>query len=73
MKGWNKFDNCTKKLMSEMQIKKKQHLCPTCYLLDYLVACYGIFTERLINSRYSLKKDNINEEEKNRIDYGIFL
>ena len=60
---WDKFDYCTKAILNEMTVKKKQHLYPACYFLEYPIACYGIFTERLINARHSLKKETIDKEE----------
>ena len=57
---WEIYDHSSKKRFKEVAIKTLPPLYPAYYLLEYLVACYRVSSDRLVQFRCRLKTDDLD-------------
>ena len=60
---WHKFNELTQMLQPQIDKLSISNLTSEYSLLKYQVAIHGIYIERLLNKRWKLTNENIDEEE----------
>ena len=60
---WHKYHAIAQSIFNQSDGYKYYHLIPAVNLLQYQVAVYDIYTERLLNAIWKLTPHNIDGEE----------
>ena len=61
---WHQFDTILKMMIPVVRAKPKSHLTSQFGMLQYQVAVFGMFDERLLNRKWLLTRSNIDKEQK---------
>ena len=70
---WHKFIQHWKQLDSKQSYNKTSEIQSSISLLQYQIAIFGIYIERLMNARWKLTKENIKKESQILDEIGTYF